>query len=121
MLQVSFPQDIDEGGTGGDAEQDSQDPPHSDAVPLLLEQRFVVQPGEEVMKVLLGRLEFDQVVIQDQLSHTCHAFSQPQHLLSFMDALGSFPTNEVANNTGQRLNSGVEVLVGSLQIQLCSI
>lgn len=73
------------------------------------------------MEALLGRLEFDQVVIQDQLSYTRHAVSQTQHLLSFVDALGSFPADEVADDTGQGLDCRVEVLVGRLQVQLCSV
>lgn len=69
------PQDEDERGEGRDAKREGQDSPQSDAVPLLPQERLVVQPGEEVMEALLGRLELDQVVIQDQLSHARHAVS----------------------------------------------
>lgn len=114
MVDVPFPQDEEECGTSGDTEDNGQNPPQPDAVPLLPEERLVVQPSEEVTEALFGRLELDQAVIQDQLSHTCEAVSQPQHLLSFVDALGSLPADEVADNAGQGLDCGVEVLVGGL-------
>ncbi len=118
---VPLPQDEEQRGASGDAEDDSQNPPKSDAVPLLPEKRLVVQPSEKITEALFGRLELDQVVIQDQLSYTRDAVSQPQHLLGFMDALGSFPADEVANDVGQGLDCGVEVLVGGLQVQLRSV
>lgn len=121
MVDVPLPQDEEEHGTGSDAEDNSQNPPQPDAVPLFPEERLVVQPSEEVAEALLGRLQLDQVVVQDQLAHTCDTVSQPQHLLSFVDALGSFPTDEVANDAGQGLDRGVEVLVGGLQVQLCGV
>lgn len=121
VVYVPLPQDEEERGAGGDAEDDGENPPQSDAVPLLPEKRLVVQPCEKVTEALFGRLDLDQVVIQDQLAYTRDAVSQPQHLLSFVDALGSLAADEVANDVGQGLDGGVEVLVGGLQVQLCSV
>lgn len=120
-MHVPSPQDEDERGTSGDTEDDGQNPPQPDTVPLLPEEGLVVQPGEEVTEALFRRLKLDQVVIQNQLSHTCEAVSQPQHLLGFVDAFGSLPADEVADDAGQRLDRGVEVLVGGLQVQLHSV
>lgn len=121
VVHVSLPQDEEERGTRGDAEDDGQNPPQPDAVPLLPEKRLVVQPSEKVAEALFGRLELDQVVIQDQFAYACDAVFQPQHLLRFVDALGALPANEVANNVGQGLDRGVEVFVCGLQVQLGSI
>lgn len=121
VVYVSLPQDEEECGTSGNTEDKGQNPPQSDAVSLLPEKRLVVQPGEKVTEALFGRLELDQVVIQDQLSYTRDAVSQPQHLLCFVDALGTFSADEVADNVGQGLDCGVEVLVGGLQVQLRSV
>lgn len=100
-MGVPFPQDEEEHGAGGDAKDDGQDPPKPDAVALLPQQRLVVQPSEEVTEALFGRLQLDQVVIQDQLPDSCHAVAQPQHLLCLVDAFGSLTTDEVADNAGQ--------------------
>ena len=35
--------------------------------------------------------------------------------------MGRSPADEVSDNTGQGLDRGVEVLVGGLQVQLCSV
>lgn len=121
VVHVALPQDEEERGTSGDAENNSQNPPQSDAVPLLPEESVVVQPSEKITEALFGRLELDQAVIQDQLSDTCDAVTQPQHLLSLVDALWSLPADEVADDVGQGLDRGVEVLVGGLQVQLCSV
>lgn len=118
VVSVSLPQDEDERRAGGDAEDDGQNPPQSDAVVLLPEKSVVVQPGEEVLEALFGRLDLDQVVVQDQLSHARDAVPQPQHLLGLVDALGSFTADEVADDVGQGLDCGVEVLISGLQVQL---
>jgi len=121
VVEVSLPQDQEERGARRDAKDNSQNPPQSDAVALLLEKRLVIQSCEEIAKALFGRLELDQVVVQDELANTCDAVSQPQHLLRFMDALGSLPTDEVADHVGKGLDGGVKVLVRGLQVQLCSV
>ncbi|TNN84436.1 hypothetical protein EYF80_005429 [Liparis tanakae] len=118
VVEVPLPQDEEERGARRGAEDDRQDPPQSDAVALLLEERLVVQPREEVAEALFGRLELDEVVVQDQLAHAGDAVSQPQHLLRLVDALGSLPADEVADDVGKRLDGGVEVLVRGLQVQL---
>lgn len=63
VVHVSLPQDEEERGAGGDAEDDGQDPPQSDALPLLPQKGVVVQTSEEITEALLGRLELDQVVV----------------------------------------------------------
>lgn len=100
-MGVPFPQDEEEHGAGGDAKDDGQDPPQPDAVALLPQETLVVQPSEEVTEALFGRLQLDQVVIQDQLPDSCDAVAQPQHLLSLMDAFGTLAADEVADNAGQ--------------------
>lgn len=121
VMNILLPQDEEEGGTSSHAKDDSQNPPQSDAVSLLPEKRIVVQPSEKVTETLFGRLELDQVVVEHQLSYACDAVSKPQHLLRLLDAFGSFPADEVADDVGQGLDRGVEVLVGGLQVQLGSI
>lgn len=121
VVHVLFPQDEEQHGTGGDAEHNSQTPPEFDAVRLLPQKRLVVQTSEEIAEALLGRLELEEVVVQHQLSHACDALSQTQHLLSFVDALRPFAADEVAYDAGQRLDCGVEVLIGGLQVQLGGI
>lgn len=118
---VLLPQDVQEGGTGSGAEHDGQNPPQPHAVPLLPEEGVVIQPREEVAEALLGRLQLDQVVVEDQLADARDGLPQPQHLLGFVDALGPFPADEVADDVGQRLEGGVEVLVRGLQVQLRSV
>lgn len=115
---VAAPQDEEERGAGGGAEQDGEDLPQSHAAALLLEEVVVVQPAQEVAETLFGRLQFDQVVIEDQFADAGHAVADAQHLLGFVDAFGSLPAQEVADDAGQRLGRGVEVLVRGLQIQI---
>lgn len=117
-MHVLLPQDVEERGAGSHAEHNRQNPPESNAGPLLPQERLVVQPSEEITEALFGWLELNQVVIQDQLSDSCDAVTHTQHLLGFVDAFWSLPADEVTNNTGQGLDCGVEVLVGGLQIQL---
>lgn len=117
-VRVALPQDEAERGAGGDAEDRRQDAPHPHAAALLPQQSLVVQPRQEVTEALLGRLQLDQVVVQDQLADARHAVAQPQHLLRLVDALGPLAADEVADDAGQRLVGGVEVGVGRLQVEL---
>lgn len=117
-LIVAPPQDEEEGGAGGHAKQEAEHPPQSQAGALPAEEAVVVQPTQEVAEALLGRLQLDQVVVEDQLAHARHAGAHAQHLLRLVDAFGLFPAQEVSDDAGQGLGRGVEVLVGGLQIQV---
>lgn len=121
VVLVAPPQDEEQRGTGGDAEHNGQDPPQPDAVALLPEEGVVVQPAQEVAEALLGRLQLNKVVVEDQLADASHTVAHTQHLLGFVDAFGSFPTQEVADDAGQGLDRGVKVLVGGLQVQIHSV
>lgn len=120
-VNVSPPYHEEERGAGGEPKHQGQNPPQPDAVHLLLQERLVVLPAEKVAETLFWGLELDEVVIQDQLSHSGDTVAHLQHLLSLMDALGSLAADEVTDDVGQGLDCGVEVLVGGLQVQLCSI
>ena len=118
VLLVAPPQEQEEQGAGSRAERQRQQPPHAHAALLLAQQGLVVQPAEEVGQALLGGLQLHQVVVQHQLPHPGHALAQPQHLLRLADALGPLAADEVADDVGEGLHCGVEVLVHRLQVQL---
>lgn len=115
---VPLPEHEEESGAGGESKHEGQDPPHPDAVHLLPQERRVVLPGEEIAEALFRWLQLDQVVIQDQFSHSRQAVANSQHLLRLVDPFGSFSADEVADDVGQGLDCGVEVLIGGFQVQL---
>lgn len=121
VVNVALPQHEEERGTGGKPKHNEQNPPHPHAVRLLPQEGLIVLPGEKVTEARFGRLELDQVVVQDQLSHSCHALPHSQHLLCFVDPFRSLSADEVADDVGQGLDARVEILIGGLQVQLCCV
>lgn len=115
------PQQVEQCGTGSQAKQHRQDPPDPQATLLLTQERVVVQAAEEVPQALFRGLKTNQVVVQHQLPYACHAGTQTQHFFSLLDALRTLAADEVADDVGQRLLGGVEVLIGGLQIQFSCI
>lgn len=118
VVLVAPPQDVEQRGAGGHAQQEGEHLPQPQAAALLPQEAVVVQPGQEVAEALFGRLQLDQVVVEDQFADARHAVADAQHLLGLVDAFGPFAAQEVADGAGQRLGRGVEVLVRGLQIQL---
>lgn len=121
VAAVLLVQEDKEDGAGGKAKQDGQDPPEPDAGLLLPQQAVVIQAAQVVSQALLGGLQLDGGVVQDQLPHPGQHGPHLQHLLRLLDAFGPLPTDVVANHVREGLDRGVELLVHRLQAELCRV
>lgn len=110
-LKVLLPQDEEEGGTGGKAKHQDQDLPEPDTRLLPVQQAVEVLAAQIVLHALLGGLQADRVVVQDQFTNPCEGGSHLQHLLCLLDAFGPLPTDVVADGICEGLHRGVELLV----------
>lgn len=118
VVLVLLPEDDKEDGTGGKAENQSQDFPEPDTGFLLVEQGVEIHGTQVVGHALLWGLQLDGGVIQDQLAHPGQCRAQLQHLLCLLDALGALPADVVANDIREGLDRGVEFLIHRLQAEL---
>lgn len=121
VVPVLLPQQEEENGAGGKAENDGQHFPKPDARLLFLQQGLKIHGAQVVGHALLWGLQLDGGVIQNQLSHPRQGRAHLQHLLGLLDPLGTLPADVVADDVREGLDRGVEFLMHRLQAELSSV
>lgn len=114
VAAVLLVQEEEEQGTGGEAENGRQDFPEPDVGFLLLKQGVEILAAQVILHPLLGGLQFDGVIVQDQLSHTGEYRPHLQHLFRLLDAFGTLPADVMADDVCEGLHGGVEFLIDCL-------